>query len=686
MKTDTLTRFGAYPEDWRRLDALGIGTDLLPVVSNPHAEISPNSSMKQLGKTPSRYDRNRKVVGIPQWTQHQASDDEIARWATEPDYGICIQTRRMRGGDADVTDEIEALAIANVFRKHLGAGAPCRVRGNSTKCLFPFIVEGDLPKRVIRVSSGMIEFLGNGQQFVAFGTHPSGARYEWRDSLQHVPELTVEQFEALWSELEDQFATEPSRTSAKTSASSNRGEHLDVEDPVADWLEQNGHVLSETRRGLVIECPWSDEHTGGETGDTSTLWLTAGTGGRDTGHFRCQHAHCEHRNRSDFLAKVGYQENTADDFEDLGPDPELSEGLEQEEEAGETVSPNPFRLLSVTEFLSRPRPTWLVKGLIPKADLGVIYGASGAGKSFIVLDITMAIARGIPWRGMRVRQGKVIYICAEGVGGFRNRVEAYCQHHGIDAGTIPLLVLDAVPNLLDVKQVKQLTAAIEQEPDVALVICDTFAQMTPGANENAGEDMGKAIGHVRHVGRKVGAVTILVHHAGKDAAKGARGWSGIRAAADFEMEVTRDGEDRALNTTKQKDADDQASWGFRLEQVIIALDEDGDDIKSAVVLESDAQVAAGVAGGRRRGKGPAAVVRDGQWDPVIINTFQELAVGGDVLKTELILRTAEKRSEEEAGSLRDRKKNVRRALTRMSRGNAATFITSEEDGYVTLVR
>ena len=71
---------------------------------------------------------------------------------------------------------------------------------------------------------------------------------------------------------------------------------------------------------------------------------------------------------------------------------------------------------------------------------------------------------------------------------------------------------------------------------------------------------------------------------------------------------------------------------------------------------------------------------------MLLDTFQELAIGGDVLKTELILRAANKRSEEEAGTLRDRKKNAGKVLARMSRGDDAAFISSKEDDYVSLVQ
>lgn len=672
-----MSTYGATPDEWAHFDIiLGLSEDLLPTVCDPTVERSPRSKV-QHGRTPSIINQNGQMSGMLGWTQIKANG-EIKRWSRDVRYGICIQTRYLRGIDIDVPDPVKAQRIADAVARILGFKLPVRRRQNTGKRLLAVVVKGDIAKRTVKVDDGQIEFLGNGQMFVAAGARVDGSRYYWEDGLPTtIPEISLEQYDALIAALAAEFAVEPVREGS--SSPRKRGEHLNIEDPVADWLQNEGLVLGETSSGaLAIACPWSHEHTSGEDGDSSTVWFPAGTNGYTTGHFKCSHGHCEGRNRSDFLPLVGYPDDRADDFE-----PVEDEGDESQPERGDTFSTpltrNPFKLLTVREFLDRPRPGWVIKGLIPHADLGVVYGASGAGKSFIVLDMAMAIARGVPWRGLRVRQGKIVYIVAEGAGGFRNRVEAYCLQHGISRDDLPLLILDAVPNLLDVKQVKFLCETIEAEGGVSVIICDTFAQMTPGANENAGEDMGKAISNIRHVGRKVGAVTILVHHSGKDAAKGARGWSGIRAAADFEMEVTRDGEHRTLNTTKQKDADDSASWGFTLERVPIGMDEDGDVIESAVVVESDVHVEAGVRGGGRAAK-PAKPM--GEWEQALLDVYAELALGGDVLKSELIIRAADKRPD--AGSQRDRRKNVKHALRRISRGDTGTFISSEDDDYVAL--
>lgn len=56
-----------------------------------------------------------------------------------------------------------------------------------------------MKKRIIRVENGIIEYLGEGQQFVCAGDHPSTARYEWVGGLPDIlPHLEQDQLEAIW--------------------------------------------------------------------------------------------------------------------------------------------------------------------------------------------------------------------------------------------------------------------------------------------------------------------------------------------------------------------------------------------------------------------------------------------------------------------------------------------------------
>lgn len=305
------TNYGATPEDWANLQfCLGLGEDLLPTVSNPHAKISANSKMKALGKTPSQYNAKREVAGIAKWTDRVAEPRELERWSAEPDYGVCIQTRQVRALDIDITDQEEADAVWRTITEVFGGLAPTRRRPNSSKCLVAFVLEGDLPKRVFKTHHGIVEFLATGQQFVAHGTHPSGARYEW-DHLDSFPTITLEEFNFLWDKLEMLYATEVSKTG---NGPRRNDTALAVHDPLMDRLAAAGLILGYGNDGQAfIECPWKHEHSS-DSGETEFAYFPKGSRGYTEGNFRCMHA--SHMDKSNFdfeQALLGI----ADDFEDL---------------------------------------------------------------------------------------------------------------------------------------------------------------------------------------------------------------------------------------------------------------------------------------------------------------------------------------------------------------------------------
>jgi hypothetical protein len=330
-----------------------------------------------------------------------------------------------------------------------------------------------------------------------------------------------------------------------------------------------------------------------------------------------------------------------------------------------TLEPKPlrFQFEPVGTFASATASPWIVKGVLPQAGLAVVYGASGSGKSFAVLDMVLAIARGTPWRDRKVRQGKVAYIAAEGADGFRKRLAAYAQHQAIDLATVPMTVLNGAPNLLEVKDAADIVLGVKAAGGAEVIVIDTLAQTMPGGNENAGEDMGKALGHCRRIYEATGALVILIHHSGKDQAKGARGWSGLRAAADAEIEVVRDESgQRSLRLSKNKDGEDGLQWGFELQIVQLGIDEDLDPITSCVVAEAELKV-----GTVARKMGPVESVVH-----AVVLEMAEFQSAG--IEIDAVLKESARRlPEPDAGKRDTRMQRAKRALEALTTGDDSPF-------------
>lgn len=307
--------WGATPADWDHLTfVLGLTEDLLPVVSNPDAPISPRSKLASKGKVPSLYNGEGLLVGMKDWTAKKTADADVRKWRPISDYGICVQTRQVRAIDVDVTDADMARAIKARVAELLGVALPCRTRGNASKFLLAFDMAGVFPKRIIKTEHGNIEFLGNGQQFIAIGTHPSGVRYVWEHGLPlEIPVVDAAGFETVWSALATEFGHGESVTMA-AGRKKGSGSALTDDDPVGDYLDENGWAMADGKDGARhIRCPFEDGHSMGTPGDGSTSYFPPDANFQ-RGHFKCLHGSCAGRTDGDFLTAVGYQQDVFADM------------------------------------------------------------------------------------------------------------------------------------------------------------------------------------------------------------------------------------------------------------------------------------------------------------------------------------------------------------------------------------
>jgi len=233
----------------------------------------------------------------------------------------------------------------------------------------------------------------------------------------------------------------------------------------------------------------------------------------------------------------------------------------------------------------------LIKGLLLVNSLVVIYGEPGSGKSFLAMDMALAVAAGKPWRGRKTKKGLVVYVAGEGAVSVQLRVAAYRKAHPEIPAGIPFCVLPQAVDFLDPESVERLIGTIrglesEAGERTVQVIIDTLSRAMNG-NENAPEIMGAAIDSAEHIRAScTDAAVVFIHHAGKDPTKGARGHSKLNAAIDTEIFVEGKSGVRVATVQKQRDIQIGDKFAFELRQVVLDTDADGDPITSCVVDET----------------------------------------------------------------------------------------------------
>ncbi len=278
-----------------------------------------------------------------------------------------------------------------------------------------------------------------------------------------------------------------------------------------------------------------------------------------------------------------------------------------DEENGASDSDNPFQtpsspqkiklldlisfddaVASALEASAKP----LVKGFLDQGALSVLYGESNVGKTFVAMDIAFNVAAGLDWAGRRSAHMSVVYVAAEGGRGARRRLAAIARQRSgqhteqpqflLHPGSVNLLRADA--DLLP------LIATVLSVENAGLVVIDTLSRALAGGDENSSTDMGALVKNVDRLRQATDAHVMLVHHSGKDRARGARGHSLLRAATDTEIEIA----DNEITVTKQRDIDGNFRRAFVLEVVELGKDSDGDPITSCTVrLVSQAEKPSG---------------------------------------------------------------------------------------------
>ena len=207
---------------------------------------------------------------------------------------------------------------------------------------------------------------------------------------------------------------------------------------------------------------------------------------------------------------------------------------------------NGFPTRAPIELEDRPRrQQWLIDGLWGRQAVGIVGGEPKCGKSFLALDLAVAVAAGVPClrRFAADEPGPVLLFAAEDAGYIvRARLQGIASAAGTRFETLDIAVIDAPTLRLDHRNDRRRLLETVQRIGPRLVVLDLLVRLH-GVDENAVAEVAPILGFLRDIQRRFETAVLLVHHARKSGAtrpgQALRGSSELHAWGDSNLYLRR---------------------------------------------------------------------------------------------------------------------------------------------------
>ena len=219
-----------------------------------------------------------------------------------------------------------------------------------------------------------------------------------------------------------------------------------------------------------------------------------------------------------------------------------------------------FPTRAPAELEERPQARrWMVEALWSEQGVGIVGGEPKCGKSFLALDLAVAVAAGVPClRHFRsAGSGPVLLFAAEDAGHIvRARLEGIAKAAGTAFESLDIAVIDVPALRLDHRADRQRLLETVERVSPRLIVLDPLVRLH-GVDENTVADVAPILGFLRDIQRRFETAVLLVHHARKSGGsrpgQALRGSSELHAWGDSNLYLRR--RDRQiLMTVEHRDA------------------------------------------------------------------------------------------------------------------------------------
>ena len=234
----------------------------------------------------------------------------------------------------------------------------------------------------------------------------------------------------------------------------------------------------------------------------------------------------------------------------------------------------PDKFLTRDELRNIPPMRPMIGEVLDKGTVAMIAAPPASGKSFLGVDLACCYATGKDWQGHRVDNslhfpddrpmtGAAGYVVAEGMGGFKQRVDAWESAWGTNVPNDGFMSWRGAVQLADAVELAALKDAVYRH-GIGLLFIDTLARCSVGLEENSAGDMGRVIRAAYYLREAMGpdGTVVLVHHAGKSGT--VRGSSALEGGVDQVLRIEREGDHLELSDQKRKDSPELAPIRLRM--------------------------------------------------------------------------------------------------------------------------
>lgn len=180
------------------------------------------------------------------------------------------------------------------------------------------------------------------------------------------------------------------------------------------------------------------------------------------------------------------------------------------------VEPLPVQRAGLLQAPQATQP-WLVRPLWGHAAVGLLGGPPKCCKSWLGLELATCVASGKPVLGrfpVEHRGPALIYMAEDALHMVRARLQALCDHHGIDMQELDLHVICSPSLRLDLKTDQQRLAQTITSLRPRLLLLDPLVRLHR-LDENSASDISALLSFLRQLQRQFDLAVIVVHHAGK---------------------------------------------------------------------------------------------------------------------------------------------------------------------------